>query len=840
MFSKTMTTRMKAATVAALMCLSAAGASVPVMMTRTMDVYAVSVGETLPATEGKNVYLGYTADLATSGVKNITLTLKADYTGIFSYGFGIGIAEDAWWMEWNGTKKTWVDTKGGTVEVPGTSVPVKEGEEFTIQIDTSTLKLKYDPKTSQYPAEFQFRNYYSGEDDGTITVVSVEANGKAISEEPTEETKETEAETETETETETKEAETLSEKLGAKDVFEGYWADYAASGIKNVAVTFTADFTGTVNFGMGIGLADKPYWNEYDAKTKGWIDTKDGTIDAQGTTAKVEKGEEYVVVFDTSKQELSYTPKDDKYPGKFQFRNNDVSEKGGSITLTGIEVNTKLKSTIVEDEGSSTEEDEHSLSKKDGSKSANKTTGDKWTFVDNKDGTGTLTATLARQQEFGKSPLTLTQGFDEEYYAKEGITPEEGTDKLNAHKFDYNGFGLNDVGGTQTVESLLVTITSDGHPLKNFMYGGGLNVENASPADTEAAKAAKGVAIDDKSGYWYNDMGQDKIAEYEEAGVEFGITPSYGYYLSAEDNPLGEYFNVYWDVPEEVKQYERNGSISFQYWYGVEDAEEYTELSEVDLAGGVITYTEARTFDYSGVQTKKIGETIKAGKTGTAIEYKDLGLKPWNEVKAMVFTLDAGADLDKLVYGVGTSVGDEFKMFSPEKENWDYVMLNTKKGEVEIVWYVPTGVVPNVEYGNFQFGYWYGGKGETELADVTLKSVDVYYADGVEPTEPPTEAPTEATTEAPTEATTEATEATEATTAELLKPNYGDANVDGDVNILDVIATNKYLVGSRELSPQGLLNADVNDSGDVGSDDALNILKCALNIIKQSALKMKK
>ena len=83
MFSKSMTNRMKAAAIAALMCMSVAATTVPVMTGSTMDVHAVSVavGEDLAV---KDVYEGYTADLAKSGIKNITLTLKADYTGNFS------------------------------------------------------------------------------------------------------------------------------------------------------------------------------------------------------------------------------------------------------------------------------------------------------------------------------------------------------------------------------------------------------------------------------------------------------------------------------------------------------------------------------------------------------------------------------------------------------------------------------------------------------------------------------------------------------------------------------------------------------------------------------------
>ena len=190
MATSTFTNRMKAAGIAALMCLSVAATTVT-LSTPSIEANAISVGEELAV---KDVFNGFTADLASSGIKNITLTLKADYTGNFSYGFGIGTSASPYWYEWDGKK--WVDTKGGTVEVPGVEVAVTEGKEFTVVIDTSSLSLSYNPKTDQYPGKYEFRNYYSGK-GGTGTVVSAVANGTAL---PTDATEDTTGETEDTTE----------------------------------------------------------------------------------------------------------------------------------------------------------------------------------------------------------------------------------------------------------------------------------------------------------------------------------------------------------------------------------------------------------------------------------------------------------------------------------------------------------------------------------------------------------------------------------------------------------------------------------------------------------------
>ena len=815
MISRTMTNRMKAAAVAAVMCVSSASALLPSAAAALGSMITVSAAalDTL-AVEG--VYEGMTADIAKSGIKSITLHITADYTGNFSYGFGIGIADSPYWMEWDG--KSWVDTKGGTVEVEGISVPVTAGKETTITIDTSKLDLKYaDAYNSKYDGTFQFRNYYSGT-GGKITIDKIVANEtpaatetETETESETEDTKDTEKETadtadtkETETDTVETETETEKETSVASDgiavltddtksedrtnVFVGKVIDYAESGIKTITLVLdTGDYSGNIAYGFGISIKDSPYWMELDG-TK-FIDTKDGKVEAAGGSAAAVNGE-CVIVIDVSKIDVKYT--DPYSDGSFEFRN--YYSDGNNITIKAIEINSDKEATVADPTEET--EDEHSLSNKSG-QTQNRKSGT-WEFTDNGDGTGTMIATQARQIEFEK-PLTLTQGYDEEYYAKEGINPVEGTDPLNSHKFAYSDFGLSGVGSSVVIESLMATIQSD-QSVKNFMYGGGLNVENKSPADTESAKAAKGVATSDDAGYWYNDMGQDKIKEFEDAGVEFGITPHYGYYLTAdEENPLGKYFNVFWDVPEEVQPYETSGEISFQYWYGVEDAEEYTEIPTVDLAGGVVTYTETQTFKYTDSKKVTVNKKIKAGDMSGEISFvDDLGLNARQNVNAVVFTVSADSDLDKLVYGIGASVGEDWMQWAAEDAAWNYVVTNTKSGDIEIAWMPPVSIDLNEEFGNIQFGYWYGGQGETELASVTLKSVEVFYKE---------------------------------------KPDvtlWGDADCNGKVDIVDVILMNKTVMGKdNSITEQGLVNADLNLNEIADSVDSLNILKLIVGLQKQ-------
>ncbi len=90
------------------------------------------------------------------------------------------------------------------------------------------------------------------------------------------------------------------------------------------------------------------------------------------------------------------------------------------------------------------------------------------------------------------------------------------------------------------------------------------------------------------------------------------------------------------------------------------------------------------------------------------------------------------------------------------------------------------------------------------------------------PTEPETSEPD---TE-PTEPVTTVPETTEP--ADLL---YGDVNCDGIINIADVIALNKSLLGDQTVSPEGQANGDVDNNGTLEAADSLNILKFIVELV---------
>ena len=81
-----------------------------------------------------------------------------------------------------------------------------------------------------------------------------------------------------------------------------------------------------------------------------------------------------------------------------------------------------------------------------------------------------------------------------------------------------------------------------------------------------------------------------------------------------------------------------------------------------------------------------------------------------------------------------------------------------------------------------------------------------------------------------TEATT-VSETTTTTTDADTDTNYGDVNLDGKVDLMDVIMMNKYLAGQITLSEQATKNADVNADGLLGDGDSTTLMRFVLMII---------
>ncbi len=97
------------------------------------------------------------------------------------------------------------------------------------------------------------------------------------------------------------------------------------------------------------------------------------------------------------------------------------------------------------------------------------------------------------------------------------------------------------------------------------------------------------------------------------------------------------------------------------------------------------------------------------------------------------------------------------------------------------------------------------------------------------PTDKPTEEPSDEPSDTPTEEPTDAP--TEDPTSDCVPLETGDVNGDLEIDIMDVIALNKYLLGSAELDDKQKEAADVDVNGKIDSTDSLNVLKYVVEII---------
>ena len=65
---------------------------------------------------------------------------------------------------------------------------------------------------------------------------------------------------------------------------------------------------------------------------------------------------------------------------------------------------------------------------------------------------------------------------------------------------------------------------------------------------------------------------------------------------------------------------------------------------------------------------------------------------------------------------------------------------------------------------------------------------------------------------------------------------WGDANLDGEVDINDVVYLNKTVLGKDDtISEQGFKNCDIDQNKHLTATDALNVMKLVVKLITQDA-----
>lgn len=283
--------------------------------------------------------------------------------------------------------------------------------------------------------------------------------------------------------------------------------------------------------------------------------------------------------------------------------------------------------------------------------------------------------------------LTTGENCSEEYYTSKEFADQndgkileseeairEAGLPLNSHKFTYADFNFlpgTTVSAGAKVKSLSLTLkTADNTNVSRVMYGGGLNVEYMSLADTEYAKMKAGLKENSLAGYWYNDIGGEALKECTDAGVEWGngkgkFEVGGGSDLAKQE--LGSYFTVTWDVPEQVVDCvttKTTDQISFQLWYAELAEGDFTDATIVDAT---LTYEESMTFPCTGTASVKNAGSASVGKT-VSIPYADFGMQyeKTADVYAVQFDVTTSDDANQVQVGAGTSVLEKLGM----KDNW--------------------------------------------------------------------------------------------------------------------------------------------------------------------------
>lgn len=283
--------------------------------------------------------------------------------------------------------------------------------------------------------------------------------------------------------------------------------------------------------------------------------------------------------------------------------------------------------------------------------------------------------------------LTTGDNCSEEYYASEEFAAQndgkileseeairEAGLPLNSHKFTYADFNFlpgTTVSADAKVKSLSLTLkTADNTNVSRVMYGGGLNVEYMSLADTEYAKMQAGLKDNSLAGYWYNDIGGAALKACTDAGVDWGngkgeFEVGGGSDLAKQE--LGSYFTVTWDVPEQVVNCvttKTTDQISFQLWYAELVEGDFTDATIVDAT---LTYEESMTFPCTGTASVKNAGSASVGKT-VSIPYADFGMQyeKTADVYAVQFDVTTSDEANQVQVGAGTSVLEKLGM----KDNW--------------------------------------------------------------------------------------------------------------------------------------------------------------------------
>ena len=317
------------------------------------------------------------------------------------------------------------------------------------------------------------------------------------------------------------------------------------------------------------------------------------------------------------------------------------------------------------------------------------------------------------------------------------------------------------------------------------------------------------------AGDWHRDETKDYI--YNEVAVDYnagfvGACAGLYYYYgkAAGDKPLENFPPSEESMKGEIVEYTVKAAV------GQEDARSTQVLIEIDnhafLPPRYLGEFDIRYYF-------NISELLEKG-----LSLKDLELRPdYDSIKSATngeYVVDATLEQynDEGDCYVNLHFPD-YKFYG--KEQFQFALVNPElTADYEQVW------DPMNDYSRKQIRTADEIGKELNIAPELTDGLTMYAEGkqvwGVAPDGAPTPELTEEPTGKPTENTSE--------TPAADKTVYGDVNCDKAVDIMDVIALNKHLLGTGELTAQGKLNADVDQNEKVDTTDSLNILKCVVEL----------
>ena len=225
--------------------------------------------------------------------------------------------------------------------------------------------------------------------------------------------------------------------------------------------------------------------------------------------------------------------------------------------------------------------------------------------------------------------------------------------------------------------------------------------------------------------------------------------------------------------------------------------------------------TEAKTYKLDVNQSYNYYDLKNKDATMIGFKYEDFGLvvdSPEKITKVEV-NISANGNIGTYQGAFGTSTKVAPSYWAQDEDQG--AVFQSNKGT--IVWDTPSSIAEIIQYGyggELKVGFWW-----IDNADFRIDSI-VITTDGAGSTVPQSETTTTTTVTEPPEVTT-----TEPKHQNDTKP--GDVDCSGSVNVADAILLAQYLaeISGTYVSPQGLLNAEVNGVAGLNSDDLTYLLE---------------